>query len=108
VLLIDDGAHRVGQIRGEFTEQGYTVVGVVDSAVAIHDTVLREQLSEAQMQLAERKLVDRAKGLLMQEVGLSEDQAHRHLRKLAMDRGQRLGEVAERILAAHDLLKPPG
>jgi response regulator NasT len=72
------------------------------------ERALREQLDEAQMQLAERKLVERAKGLLMQEVGLSEEQAHRHLRKLAMDRGQRLGQVAERVVAAHDLLKPPG
>lgn len=191
VLLIDDGAHRVGLIRDELIEQGYMVVGVVDSAVTIHDTVLRlqpdvvivdaespsrdtlehlatisstsprpvvvfsedaseapmrqalqagvsayviaglqpqrlapvlqvaiarfdqdralrEQLGEAQMQLSERKLVERAKGILMDEVGLNEEQAHRHLRKLAMDRGQRLGQVAERIVAARDLLRPPG
>jgi response regulator NasT len=191
VLLIDDGAHRVGLIRDELIEQGYVVVGVVDSAVTIHDTVLRlqpdvvivdaespsrdtlehlatisstsprpvvvfsedaseapmrqalkagvsayviaglqpqrlapvlqvaiarfdqdralrEQLGEAQMQLSERKLVERAKGILMDEVGLNEEQAHRHLRKLAMDRGQRLGQVAERIVAARDLLRPPG
>ncbi len=72
------------------------------------DRALREQLGEAQMQLSERKLVERAKGILMDEVGLNEEQAHRHLRKLAMDRGQRLGQVAERIVAARDLLRPPG
>jgi two-component system, response regulator / RNA-binding antiterminator len=190
VLLIDDGAHRVGLIRDELIELGYVVVGVVDSAVTIHDCVLRlqpdvvivdaespsrdtlenlatisstsprpvvvfsedpseapmrqalqagvsayviaglqtqrlapvlqvaiarfeqertlrEQLGEAQMQLSERKLVERAKGILMDEVGLNEEQAHRHLRKLAMDRGQRLGQVAERVVAARDLLRPP-
>ena len=43
VLLIDDGAHHVGLIRDELTRQGHLVVGVVDSALAIHDCVLRLQ-----------------------------------------------------------------
>ena len=72
------------------------------------DRALRRQLDAAQTRLSERKLIERAKGLLMDDVGLSEEQAYQHLRKLAMDRGQRLGEVAERIVAARDLLKPPG
>ena len=72
------------------------------------DRALRDQLGDAQSQLTERKLVERAKGILMDDVGLSEDQAYRHLRKLAMDRGQRLGQVAERIVEARDLLRPPG
>jgi two-component system, response regulator / RNA-binding antiterminator len=70
------------------------------------DRVLREQLGEARLRLAERKKIDRAKGLLVSELGLSEEQAFAHLRKMAMDRGQRLGEVADRIVAARDLLKP--
>jgi response regulator NasT len=44
----------------------------------------------------------------MQEFGLSEEQAFAHLRKLAMDRGQRLAQVAERIVEARSLLKPSG
>ena len=40
VLLIDDGAHRVGLIRDELTRQGHVVVGVIDSALLIHDCVL--------------------------------------------------------------------
>ena len=71
------------------------------------DRALRRQLDAAQTRLSERKLIERAKGLLMDGVGLSEEQAYKHLRKLAMDRGQRLGEVAERIVAARDLLRPP-
>jgi two-component system, response regulator / RNA-binding antiterminator len=70
------------------------------------DRVLRGQLDAAQTQLSERKLIDRAKGILMDDVGLSEEQAYKHLRKLAMDRGQRLGQVAERIVEAKDLLSP--
>lgn len=71
------------------------------------DRALRGQLDEAQTQLSERKLIERAKGVLMDDVGLSEEQAYKHLRKLAMDRGQRMGQVAERIVAARDLLRPP-
>ena len=41
---------------------------------------------------------------LMDDIGLSEEQAYKHLRKMAMDRGQRLGQVAERVVAAKKLL----
>lgn len=189
VLLIDDDAHRVSLIREELTRQGHVVVGVLDSALAVHDCVrtlqpdvvivdaespsrdtleglatmsataprpvvvfsedaapepmqqalaagvasyviagldparlapvlqvaiarfeqdraLREQLGEAQARLSERKVVERAKGVLMRESGLSEDEAYHHMRRLAMDRGQRLAQVAERINEAHELLRP--
>jgi len=191
VLLIDDGAHRVSLIHDELARQGHLVVGVLDSAVLIHDCVLRlqpdvvivdsesptrdtlenlstmsascprpvvvfsedashapmqqalkagvsayviaglqlqrllpvlqvaiarfeqdralrGQLETAQAQLSERKVLEKAKGILMDEIGLSEEQAFAHLRKLAMDRGQRLSQVAERVVQARDLLKPPG
>ncbi len=71
------------------------------------DRALRQQLDAAQTQLGERKLIERAKGILMDDVGLSEEQAWRHLRKMAMDRGQRLAQVAERVIDARDLLRPP-
>jgi response regulator NasT len=48
--------------------------------------------------LRERKVIDRAKGLLMQRQGLSEKEAYDKLRKTAMDRGLKIGEVAQRIL----------
>jgi two-component system, response regulator / RNA-binding antiterminator len=190
VLLIDDGAHRLGLIHDQLSRQGHLVVGVVESALLIHDCVLRlqpdvvivdsesptrdtlehlatvssscprpvvvfsedashapmqqalragvsayviaglsaerlvpvlqvaiarfeqdralrDQLDDAQTQLAERKLIERAKGVLMDERGLTEEQAFRQLRKLAMDRGQRLAQVAERVVEARDLLRPP-
>jgi two-component system, response regulator / RNA-binding antiterminator len=191
VLLVDDGAHRVHLIHEELSRQGHLVVGVLDSALLIHDCVLRlqpdvvvvdsespsrdtlehlatvsassprpmvvfsedaanepmqralqagvsayviaglqpqrllpvlqvaiarfeqdqalrAQLESAQTALSDRKQLDRAKGLLMSELGLSEDQAHAHLRKMAMDRGEKLVQVAQRVLAARVLLKPPG
>ena len=72
-----------------------------------HEENLRRELADARTQLSERKVIDKAKGILMDEVGLTEEQAFRQLRKLAMDRGQRLAEVAERIVEARDLLRPP-
>ena len=190
VLLIDDGAHRVPLIRDELTRLGYMVVGVLDSAVLIHECVLqlspdvvivdsesptrdtlehlatlssnnprpvvvfaeddsddplqqamrsgvsaygvaglqpqrlapvlrvaiarfeqdkalRAQLEAAQSQLSQRKTIERAKGVLMEQASMTEEQAHRHLRKLAMDRGDKLVDMAQRIIDARDLLRPP-
>ena len=69
------------------------------------DLALREELSKAQAQLASRKLVDKAKGILMREQGLDEDRAYQRLRKLAMDRGEALAQVAQRVIDAHELLR---
>jgi two-component system, response regulator / RNA-binding antiterminator len=69
-----------------------------------HEQELRRELADARTQLHERKVIDRAKGLLMQRQGLSEQQAYDKLRKNAMDRGLRLGEVAQRLVDAADLL----
>ncbi|KNZ33716.1 MAG: hypothetical protein AD742_04630 [Methylibium sp. NZG] len=72
------------------------------------DKLLRAQLEDAQSQLSARKTIERAKGVLMEQAGLSEDAAHKHLRKLAMDRGLKLADMAERIIDARDLLRPAG
>lgn len=69
---------------------------------------LRAQLAQAQNQVSERKLIERAKSLLMRDSSMSEDQAHKHLRRLAMDRGMRLADVAQRVIDAHGLLHPKG
>jgi response regulator NasT len=55
-------------------------------------------------ELTERKLIDRAKGLLMQRHGLTEDDAFKRMRKTAMDKGLKLAEVAQRMLDVVDLL----
>ena len=71
------------------------------------EAALRQQLSDAQAALSSRKLVERAKGILQRTRGITEDEAHRLLRKLAMDRGLKLEQVAQQVLAAADLLAPP-
>ncbi|WP_397534150.1 ANTAR domain-containing response regulator [Roseateles sp.] len=70
------------------------------------DLALRQELSQAQAQLSARKSIERAKGILMSEQGLDEDAAYKRMRRLAMDRGLPLAEVAERIIDAHALLRP--
>ena len=63
-----------------------------------------EELARLRQQLAERKVVERAKGLLMKARCLDEEQAYSLLRKSAMDRNLRIGEVAQQFLDAHELL----
>ncbi len=79
---------------------------VLDVALARfqHEEHMRRELADARSQLSERKAIDRAKGLLMQRQGLSEDEAYALLRKTAMDKGLRLADVARRILDVADLL----
>lgn len=59
---------------------------------------LRGELDQAKMDLADRKIIERAKGLLMKRRGIPEEQAYRLLQKLAMDQNQRLVEVARSII----------
>lgn len=79
---------------------------ILDVAMARfqHEQQLRGELADARSQLQERKVIERAKSLLMQRQGLSEPQAYEKLRKTAMNRGLKLGEVAQRLLDAADLL----
>ena len=65
---------------------------------------LKVELAEANLRLSERKLVERAKGLLMRSRGLSEDEAYHALRRLAMQNKQRLGETAHQLIDAAELL----
>lgn len=79
---------------------------IVDAAVARFEEFqsLREQLADANLKLSERKLVERAKGLLMKSRRLDEDAAYRLLRKFAMDRKLKVAEVAQQLIDAADLL----
>lgn len=79
---------------------------ILDVAMARfqHEQALRAELADAKSELKDRKVIDRAKGLLMQRQGLSEPEAYARLRKTAMDKGLRLYEVAQRMLDVIDLL----
>ena len=79
---------------------------ILDVALArfAHEQALRSELADAKSELKDRKTIDRAKGLLMQRQGLSEHSAYEKLRKTAMQKGLKLGEVARRMLEMVDLL----
>jgi response regulator NasT len=82
------------------------IKSVIDIALARfeHEERLHQELQSARTQLEERKVVDRAKGLLMSRHGLSEQEAYARLRKAAMDKGVKLAEMAQRLIDAADLL----
>ena len=79
---------------------------VLDVALARfrHERKLLDELSETRQKLAERKVIERAKGLLMARYELSEDQAYQKLRSMAMNKKLKLAEIAQRILDVEDLL----
>ena len=63
-----------------------------------------EELRELNATLNDRKLIERAKGMMMQRQGLSEQEAYDRLRKTAMNKNLKLVEVAQRVLDISDLL----
>src|SRR6185436_10464569 len=79
---------------------------IVEVAIARFEAyqALQNELNAAKLKLSERKLVERAKGILMKSRNLPEDQAYRALRKLAMDKNQKLGDVARQVIEVSELL----
>jgi two-component system, response regulator / RNA-binding antiterminator len=79
---------------------------VIDLAIAQFGQMqrLRAELAATRRALEERKLVDRAKGILMRARGLTEDEAYALLRKTAMDQKRKLADVAAALVTAAGLL----
>ncbi len=69
---------------------------------------MARELEEARGELEGRKLVERAKGILMKSRGLSEEDAYALLRKTAMNQNRKLADVAQSLVTAADLLGPGG
>ena len=65
---------------------------------------LLAELDDTRHKLAERKVIDRAKGLLMSNQRLTEEQAYQKLRSMAMNKKMKLADIAQRILDVEDLL----
>ena len=65
---------------------------------------LKRELEDAKTQLADRKVIERAKALLMQTRGMSEPEAYTLLRKTAMNQNRRIAEIAESLVLAAGLL----
>jgi response regulator NasT len=65
---------------------------------------MARELEEARTELENRKLVDRAKGILMKSRGLSEAEAYALLRKTAMNQNRKIGDIAQSLVTAAGLL----
>ena len=83
------------------------VKAILDMAVSRYHAFsgLREELETAKQALSERKVVERAKGILMKEKGLTEEAAYALLRKAAMNEGKRVVQIAQAVVTATGLLK---
>ena len=79
---------------------------ILDVAMARfqHEQALRQELADTKVELQDRKIIDRAKGMLMQRQGLNEQAAYDKLRKTAMDKSLKVVEVAQRMLDVAELL----
>jgi response regulator NasT len=80
---------------------------ILDVAVARFQEFenLRRELDIAKTSLVERKLFDRAKGILMRARGLSEEDAYNLLRSKAMNEQKKVAEIAQSVITAAELLK---
>ncbi len=79
---------------------------IIDVAIARFREfqALKDELDATRNQLSERKAVEKAKGLLMQHKGISENAAYQALRKMAMDKNKRIVDVANGVISAFELL----
>ena len=69
-----------------------------------HQEALLAELDSTRGDLQNRKLIEQAKGILMQRQGLSEPEAHTRLRKAAMNKGVKLAEMARQMIDMAELL----
>jgi AmiR/NasT family two-component response regulator len=75
------------------------------AAIAIENTELMVKTKVVQEELETRKVTERAKGILMKEEGLSEEDAFRRIQKYSMDTRKPMKEVAEAIIMRHEMRK---
>tara|TARA_R110002111_G_scaffold32765_5_gene65895 strand:- start:173 stop:529 length:357 start_codon:yes stop_codon:yes gene_type:complete len=90
-------------VKGLAADRVATVVDVAIERFRLTDALLKE-LSRSKSDLESRKLIEKAKGLLMEQRGLSEHAAYEALRKMAMARGKPMREIAETIVAISNIL----
>jgi two-component system, response regulator / RNA-binding antiterminator len=93
-------AYVVGSIPSE------RLTPVIDAAIARFEEFknLRGELSEAKIKLSERKVIERAKGLIMKQRGLDEDAAYELLRNMAMKKNAKLADLSNQLLETASML----
>lgn len=85
--------------------QENTLLPAVEAAIANYQRVchLQEEISRLKETLAARKIIERAKGILMDAMGLTEAEAYRRIQRESMDRCLPMKRIAEAIILAHEL-----
>jgi response regulator NasT len=100
---IDAGvsAYVVGGLQKE------RVQSILDVCISRFNAMARiqDELERAKTALEERKVIDRAKGILMRAKGLDEEEAYRVLRKTAMNEKKKIAEIAQSVVMAAELLR---
>ncbi len=91
----------------EFTKREIEIISSIanQAAIVIENTELLVKTKILEEELEARKKIEKAKGILMKEENLTEDQAYNMLRKYSMDRRISMKEVAEAIIIAYELKK---
>ncbi|MEC9245906.1 ANTAR domain-containing response regulator [Nitratireductor rhodophyticola] len=79
---------------------------ILDMAISRFNAFSRmeRELEDARNELESRKIVEKAKGILMRSKGLSEDEAYQRLRRAAMDQNRKISEIAQSLITASELL----
>ncbi|MCA1491398.1 ANTAR domain-containing response regulator [Sinorhizobium alkalisoli] len=82
---------------------------ILDMAIGRFNAFSRmeRELAEARSELADRKVIDRAKGILMKSRGIGEEEAYKLLRTTAMNQNRKIAEIAQSLVLAAGLLEDP-
>lgn len=114
-MFVDQSDEGLAQAAIEAGVSAYVVDGlradrikpILDAAITRFHMFhrMRSELAATKAALEERKIIDRAKGLLMRARGIDEDAAYALLRKAAMDQGRKIVDVAQALVTAAALLK---
>lgn len=114
IMFAERGASEIIETAIQAGVSAYVVDGlsrnrvkpILDVAIARFREfqALRNELAEARNKLADRKIIDKAKGILIEKYGMTEEQAYSSLRKMAMNRNLRIVEVARNVIAMMEII----
>ena len=95
------------KIEHQFKQEEISILQTVanQAAVAIENTHLSEEILTAKEALESRKIIERAKGILMKELDVTEDEAYKKIHKKSMDLRKTMKEIAEAIILSSELRK---
>lgn len=115
IMFAERGASEIIETAIQAGVSAYVVDGlsrnrvkpILDVAIARFREfqALRNELAEVKNKLADRKIIDKAKGILIEKYGMTEEQAYGSLRKMAMNRNLRIVEVARNVIAMLEILR---